>query len=270
LTRVRYSTPVSKYEITSPANERIKRLVRLRQRGHRDAEGVFVVEGPRLIERALTIGLEPLEVFGDGSVHIDLEQIVLVEPSVLDKASYRRSSQGLIAVFRQFAWALADLTVSDPALVVVTEGLEKPGNLGAMLRTASAVGADAMITVDTTTDIFNPNVIRSSTGALFTLPVVSADLDSLRAWLEENSIALIATSPSTDRSLWDCDLTVPCALMVGAEDSGLSPRALATAHTTVAIPMRSLQVDSLNASVSLAVIAYETLRQRTSYSDSST
>lgn len=262
MTRLRYSLRMAEYEITSPTNERIKRLVRLRQRRHRDAEAVFVVEGPRLIGRALGAGLVPLELYGDGSVHVDEREFVLVEPSVLDKASYRRSSYGLIGVFGQYRRTLADITLSDPALVIVTEGLEKPGNLGAMMRTASAAGADAMVTVETATDIFNPNVIRSSTGALFTLPVVPADLDSLRAWLEDKSVQLIATAPSAERSMWDCDLTVPCALMVGAEDSGLTEEALATAGTTVAIPMHSTQVDSLNASVSLAIIAYEALRQR--------
>ena len=254
---------MSDYEITSPANERIKRLVRLRERRHRDTEGVFLVEGPRLLDRALAAGLEPLEVFGDGSVdHPELNEIVLVEPSVLDKASYRRSSQGLIAVFRQYRRTLSDITISDPALVVVTQGLEKPGNLGAMMRTASAAGADAIVTVDATTDIFNPNVVRSSTGAIFSLPVVATDLSSLRMWLKNNSMQLVATSPSADQSMWECDLTLPCALMVGSEDSGLSPEALVIADTTVQIPMQSSVVDSLNASVSLALIAYEALRQR--------
>lgn len=260
---VRYSAPMSDYEITSSANERIKRLVRLRERRHRDAEGVFVVEGRRLLERALGAGLEPLEVFGDGSVdHPDLNEIVLVEPSVLDKASYRRSSQGLIAVFGQYRSELADLTLSDPGLVVVIEGLEKPGNLGAIMRTASAVGADGIVTVEATTDVFNPNVIRSSTGAVFSLPIVSTDLSSLQAWLEVSSLRLVATSPSAERSIWESDLTAPCALMVGSEDSGLSSEAMDLADLTIQIPMHPSAVDSLNASVSLAVIAYEALRQR--------
>lgn len=254
---------MSDYEITSHANERIKRLVRLRERRHRDAEGVFVVEGPRLLERALGAGLEPLEVFGDGSVdRIEVNETVLVEPTVLDKASYRRSSQGLIAIFRQYRRALPEITLSDPALVVVTEGVEKPGNLGAMMRTASAAGADAMITVDAATDIFNPNVVRSSMGALFSLPIVAVDLGSLRAWLDDKSMKLVATAPSAGESMWQADLTVPCALMVGAEDAGLSREALEAADATVAIPMHSSQVDSLNTSVSLALIVYEAARQR--------
>jgi len=259
---MRYSAPMGEYEITSPANERIKRLIRLRQRRHRDAEGVFIVEGWRLIERAIAVGLEPLEVYGDESIDIEGREIVKVEPSVLDRASYRQSSQGLIAVFRQYMRTLGDIEISDPALVLVAERVEKPGNLGAMMRTASAVGADALITVESTTDIFNPNVVRSSTGALFTLPVVSTDLSSLRTWLVDTSIQLVATSPSAEKPMWAYDLTAPSALMVGAEATGLTDQALATADTTLAIPMHSTQVDSLNASVSLAVIAYEALRQR--------
>ncbi len=260
---MRYSTPMSDYEITSPTNERIKRLVRLRERSHRDTEGVFVVEGSRLFERALSGGQEPLEVYGDGSTgHSDMNEFVLVEPSVLDKASYRRTSQGLIAIFAQYENELADITLSDPGLVLVTEGLEKPGNLGAMMRTASVAGADAMITVGATTDIFNPNVIRSSTGAVFSLPVVPVDLSSLAAWLEANSMVLIATSPSSDHSMWDRDLTVPCALMVGSEDTGLSAEAIDLADANVKIPMQTSSVDSLNASVSLALVTYEALRQR--------
>ena len=254
---------MSGYEITSPANERIKRLVRLRERRYRDAEGVFVVEGPRLIERALEAGLEPVEVFGDGSAdYPDMNAMVLVEPSVLDKASYRRSSQGLIAVFDQYRRELSDITLSAPGLVVVTEGLEKPGNLGAMMRTASAVGADGMITVEAATDIFNPNVIRASTGAIFSQPIVSTDLSSLQTWLEDSSMILVATSPSAEQSIWECDFTVGCALMVGSEDSGLSSEAMDLADLVVRIPMHASAVDSLNASVSLAVTAYEALRQR--------
>lgn len=251
------------FEITSPANERIKRLVRLRQRRHRDDEGVFLVEGPRLLERALEAGLEPLEVYTDGSVDIDgMERAVSVEPSALDKASYRRSSQGVIAVFTQFQWTLGDVPLSDPPLVVVTEAIEKPGNLGAVMRTAAAAGVDALVSVDPTTDLFNPNVVRASTGALFSLPAVTTDLSSLRSWLDLNSMRLLATSPSATTTMWESDLRGPCAVMIGAEDLGLSAAALDLADDTIVIPMRSGVVDSLNSSVTLALVTYEAVRQR--------
>lgn len=251
------------FEITSHGNERIKRLVRLRERRHRDEEGVFLVEGSRLVQRALAAGLKPLEVYEDGSIgDLRVADSVLVEPSVLAKASYRNTSQGVIAVFAQFEHPLRDITPSDPALLIVTENVEKPGNLGAMMRTASAAGADAVVTVGRGTDIFNPNVVRSSTGALFTLPVVSTDLGSLGSWLDEREVRLVATSPVASESIWQTDLRVPCALMVGAEDSGLSRGALDLADVIVGIPMFSSVVDSLNTSVSLALIAYEAVRQR--------
>lgn len=250
------------FDITSPHNERIKRLVRLRERSHRDDEAVFVVEGPRLFGRAIDSGLEPLEIYVDGSVDVDLPGGVLVEPSALDRASYRRSSQGLIAVFAQFPTGLERISLSSPALVIATERIEKPGNIGAILRTAAAVGADGVITVDTATDLFNPNVVRSSTGALFSIPVAATDIGTLRSWLDENSISLVAAAPGATKTLWHAQLDASCAVMVGAEDTGLSAEVLDLADVIVSIPMLSADVDSLNASVSAAVLAYEALRQR--------
>lgn len=254
---------MTEYDITSPSNERIKRLVRLRNRRHRDQEGLFTVEGPRLLARALESGLQPIEIFTDGSAgNTSGTESVLVEPSVLDKASYRQSSQGVIAVFEQFHLTLDGVSLSSPALIIATEAIEKPGNLGAMMRTASAVGGDALITLGAGTDIFNPNVLRASTGAFFSLPCVQTDMGSMRSWLSANSISLFAASPEADRSIWDVDLTGSSALLIGAEDAGLSDAAIEIADHLVTIPMRSPTVDSLNASVSLAVFAYEALRQR--------
>lgn len=250
------------YDITSPANERIKRLVRLRQRRHRDDEGVFIVEGPRLVQRAIESGHEPVEIHVDGSGAFSHPEAITVEPSVLDRASYRQSSQGVIAVFRQFPTDLDDISPTDPALLLATEALEKPGNLGAMLRTAAAVGCDGMIATDPIVDVFNPNVVRASTGAIFTVPIATSDLKSFESWLDRHSIALIATSPEAGESIWEADLSGSCALMVGAEDIGLSPEALERADRVVRIPMSTSGIDSLNASVSAAVIAYEALRQR--------
>lgn len=260
---MRYSAYMTRSAITSPSNERIKRLVRLRERRHRDREGVFVVEGLRLFERAIASGHRPLEIYTDGSIDDPrLTDSTLVSSEVLDKASYRQASEGLITVFEQFETTLHDINPSSPALVVVAESVEKPGNLGAMIRTASAVGADALITVGSTTDVFNPNVIRSSTGAMFSLPLASTDLSSLGTWLGGHSIALVAASPDADRNIWEVDLTGPTALMIGAEDTGLSPEAVDSADYLVSIPMSKGVVDSLNASISLAVVAYEMLRQR--------
>lgn len=250
------------YDITSAANERIKWLVRLKQRRHRDEEGVFVVEGPRLVGLAMASGLRPRELYVDGSTSFNHPGVVSVEPSVLDKASYRQSSQGVIGVFGQFAVSLDRIAPRAPALLLAVEAVEKPGNLGAILRTAAAVGADGLITIDDGTDVFNPNVVRSSTGALFAVPLAKSDLSAFGVWLAQRSIALIATAPGSQKTVWQSDLSRPCALLVGAEDRGLTSAALEIADEVVSIPMASDGVDSLNASVAAAVIAYEAIRQR--------
>jgi len=250
------------FDITSTSNPRLKRLVGLRERKQRDEEGVFLVEGPRLVGRATAAGLSPTEVYVDGSVPYDGPgSRVTVEPGALARASYRRRSQGIIAVFPQFPNDLALIEATEPALVIVTEAIEKPGNLGAILRTADAVGADAVIVIGEGVDPFNPNVVRASLGALFTVPLALAPLHALAPWMDERGIRLIAASPQGETSLWDVDLTGSVAIAVGSEDDGLTTDALAIAAESASIPMQG-RADSLNASVSLALFAYEALRQR--------
>lgn len=248
-------------QISSAANPTMKRLARLAKRRDRDEEGVFVVEGERLITRAIAAGLAPVEVYGDGSVDLPGVGMTLVRPEVLDRVSYRSRSEGVVAVFRQEASTLDEVLTGHPALVLVAENLEKPGNLGAILRTADAVGADAVATVPPGIDRFNPNAIRASTGACFTVPTVGVDIVELRAWLDRRGIVLVAADPSAGEAMWEVDLTVPVALMVGAEDEGLSDAAHASADMLVTIPMAG-SVDSLNTSVAMALLAYETHRQR--------
>lgn len=234
----------------------------MRDRRHRDEEGCFLVEGLRLVERAIAAGMTPREVYVDGTIEYHGPgQVITTRPDALARASYRSRSQGIIAVVSQFPTELAGLTVSDPALLVVAETIEKPGNLGAMLRTADAVGADAVVVTGGGVDPFNPNVVRASQGALFTVPLALAPLEELAAWIEQHGINMIAASPDSVVSLWDVDLTGDLAILIGAEDRGLTATALGLADQAVSIPMKGA-ADSLNASVSLAVIAYEVLRQR--------
>lgn len=249
------------YQIVSPSNPRIKRLARLGERRHRDQEGVFLVEGPRLVARALAAGLQPLETYGDGSVETAGLELVTVAPSVLARVSYRKQSEGVIAVFPQTGTALEDLKLDTAALLLVAEAVEKPGNLGAILRTADAVGADAVITIPEQVDRFNPNVIRASTGACFTVPVVGVDLTGLVDFTTTRRISLVAADPEGPASLWGVDLTGPVALIVGAEDTGLTTATREASQHLVSIPMRGV-VDSLNASVTMALLAYEAFRQR--------
>jgi RNA methyltransferase, TrmH family len=252
------------FDIVSPSNPRVKRLLRLASRRDREAEGVFVVEGRRLFDRAIGAGLTPLEVYVSGGIDIDHPKPVTMRTEVMDRVSYRGRSQGLIAVFPQRVWTLEMVELSDPALVLVTEGIEKPGNLGAILRTAEGVGADAVISLSGKVDVFNPNVLRASTGASFALPTVETELADLRPWLDERHIALVATTPEAPLAYWDSDLTGPVALLVGAEDKGLTESALEEATISVSVPMLPGAVDSLNMSVTMALIAYECRRQRRS------
>jgi TrmH family RNA methyltransferase len=250
------------FDITSASNPRLKWLVGLRERKHRDEEGVFVVESPLLLGQATSAGLSPTEVFVDGSVPYDGPgSPVTVAPEMLARASYRRRSQGIIAVFPQFPTDLGAISVTQPALVIVTEAIEKPGNLGAMLRTADAAGADALIVTGEGVDPFNPNVVRASLGALFSVPLALASLEALPPWMDQHRIQLIAASPQAETSLWDVDLTGPVGIVVGSEDRGLTPQALSMATESASIPMKG-RADSLNASVSLALFAYEVVRQR--------
>jgi len=252
-------------EITSSANRRIKRLIDLRDRRARDREGVFLVEGTIDIHKAIDAGHRPKEVYYDSALFdsppFPAEIEHSVEKRALDRASYRGRSQSVIAIFGQFEVGLHALEVKAKPLVIVIEAIEKPGNLGAILRTADAVGADAVIAADPGTDPFNPNVIRASTGALFSVPIAVSDLETAVRWLHDRQIRIVAAAPAGEHALWSVDLTGPCALVVGSEHDGLTVEARAAADLEVSIPMRGA-TDSLNASVSLAVLAYEALRQR--------
>lgn len=251
-------------DIASPTNERIKWLVRLRDRRHRDAEGVFVVEGERLYTRALEAGRVPRVTFVEPDLSLEtVGPAVTVAPAALDRASYRQRSQGVLAVFPQQDTGLTDLTPPGPdPLLVVAEGVEKPGNLGAMLRTAAAAGADALIAIGATVDLHNPNVLRASTGAVFSMPSAVTTWEELSPWLEKTGVRLVGAASSATNSMWDSDLTGAMALVLGAEDAGLSERALASLDEAVAIPQAPGAVDSLNVSVAAAILLFEARRQR--------
>jgi TrmH family RNA methyltransferase len=252
-------------DITSVSNPRIKRLVSLRDRKERDRESVFVVEGIRELERAVAAGMRPLEIYYDpghfpGPPH-PAEVEASAAPEALDRASYRARSQGVIAVFATFDVTLEHLSPPPSPLYLLAESIEKPGNLGALLRIADAVGAAGLIVTNTGTDPFNPNVIRSSTGALFTVPLAVAGLEEAVEWLRGHDMRIHAADPGAGTPLWDLDLTGPCALLVAAEHAGLSETASSAADSLVRIPMQGI-ADSLNVSISMAVLAYEALRQR--------
>lgn len=252
-------------DITSPANPRIKRLASLRDRRERDQEGVFLVEGIREIDRAVSAGIPVLEIYYDQAQFAappqSAQHVFAVAPEALDRASYRNRSQGVIAVLEEFDVTLKALPMPSDPLFLMAESIEKPGNLGALLRTADAVGASGLIVTDSVADPFNPNVIRSSTGALFSVPLAVATLDESVSWLRNLDVEIYAADPSGGDLLWDSDLTGPTTLLVGSEHAGLSDEARSLSDSLLKIPMHG-SADSLNVSVSMAILAYEALRQR--------
>lgn len=261
--------------ITSLQNARVKELVKLRDRRDRDARGLTIIEEPRVIRRARLAGYPFCEVWhcpellaatDPGLLGFLSEgpafEAVEVAPHVMAKIAYKDRPEGALVVAPQRRHSLAGLPLSARPLLMVLEGVEKPGNLGAILRVADGAGADAVVVCDPGTDVFNPNVLRASTGAFFTVPVVEEDAGRLRAWLRERRIATIATTPAADLDYAKADLRGPVAVLLGAEDTGLSDDWLAAADRRVRIPMRGT-CDSLNVSVTAALVAYEAVRQRT-------
>jgi TrmH family RNA methyltransferase len=243
--------------ITSAENQRVKDVVRLRTAGERRAAGVFVAEGLREVERARAAGLTVREMFVAPELLPDYE---LGEPRtevtarVLAKMAYRAKPEGVLAVVE----IPSRIVPANATLLLIAVGIEKPGNLGAMARTADAAGADALLTAEAQTDPWNPNAIRASTGAVFTLPIVETTLEEVAA-LDMQRVAAVVGAQTTYTNV---DLTQPTALIVGAEDEGLDARWRQAADLQVAIPVKGETADSLNASAAAALLLYETLRQR--------
>jgi TrmH family RNA methyltransferase len=177
--------------------------------------------------------------------------------------SHREGPDGWLGVFPIPQRSLDDLKLGESPLVIIAESVEKPGNLGAILRTADAAGVDALLVCDPRVDLWNPNVIRASRGAVFAVPTVEVDNASALAWLKSKGMQVLAATPSAEMSYTAVDLTRPSAIAVGTEDDGLSDFWLSNADLKVLIPMLG-KVNSLNVSVSTALITYEALRQRSS------
>jgi TrmH family RNA methyltransferase len=188
---------------------------------------------------------------------------VHVSPAAFRKIAYRESPDGWLAVVPAVGAELGELEVGGSPLVVICQGVEKPGNLGAILRTADAAGVAAVIATDPVTDWGNPNVIRASKGTVFSVPVAASSSDLVLAWLAEHSIRLVATTPGADRSLTEADFSGPVAIAVGSEKFGLPEEWLARADVLIRIPMFG-RADSLNVATAAAIVCYEAVRQRVS------
>jgi TrmH family RNA methyltransferase len=259
--------------ITSVQNPRIKQAVRLRQRRQRDREGLLLVEGAAELSLALAGGARPRAVFYcpalsprplvDLLAHAEQAGAELVEVSqpVFEKLAYRENPEGIVAVLPAAGRRLADLAPGQRPLFLVVEAVEKPGNLGALMRSADACAADGVIVCDPATDLNNPNVVRSSRGTLFTVPVAEASTAEAIAWLRARHIAILAATPQAVLVYTDADLRGPVAIAVGTEDKGLSAAWLDQADQIVRIPMLG-RVNSLNVSTAGTLLLYEALRQR--------
>ncbi len=260
--------------ITSLTNPHVKQAVKLRQRSHRDELGLLLIEGYREVKRALDNGFFPEELYFAPELYQGTNEpaliarcaergVILFEcaSGVFQKMSYRDRPDGLLAVARQPRLALATLEVPTPALVIVAEAIEKPGNLGTILRSADAAGVHAVLVSDRCTDIYNPNVVRASIGTLFSLPVVEAPTEETLAWLQARDIQLVAAMPAAESLYTEVDLTRPTAIVVGTEQYGLSEAWQQAAHVQVRIPMLG-QADSLNVASAATILLYEAQRQR--------
>ncbi len=198
----------------------------------------------------------------DGTEDVPASRSIQVSSEVLNWVSYRDSGEGILGVFRQRHRDIDSLPAATNSLILALEGLEKPGNLGAILRTCSAAGVTGLVLIDSLVDLFNPNVVRAAAGALFEVPVFNTswfDFDKLCA---ASGIRILAASPHAKDVIWDQDLTGAVALVVGSEAHGLTPHAEETADALFRIPQVGTSVDSLNASVAAALAVYEALRQR--------
>jgi TrmH family RNA methyltransferase len=256
-------------KITSLQNVLVKKVQTLREARQRRETGMTIIDGAREIQRAFEAGVVLDKVFyvKDGP-DILLKQLaarkiesVEVSHQVMDKLAYGERHEGILALAQTPVISLKDLKLSSQAMVVVLESLEKPGNLGAVLRTCDGVGVQAVLVCDPKTDVYNPNVIRSSTGVIFSIPVVCLTFEEIVSFLKSRKIKICASSPAAGKLYTQVDFKGSWALVLGSEDKGLSDHWLKLAQETVKIPMNG-QADSLNVSISAAIILYEALRQR--------
>ena len=262
-------------DITSTQNPRVKALVKLRDHRGRRQAGLFIAEGMREVTRAIDAGLRIESIWvchelmgADSGLPFSTDcEVVHVPAAVFKKIAYVRDPEGILAVCEPPNWSLDALPATDAStLDLIAVGTEKPGNLGAMVRTAELAGCRSVIAAGTPVDCVNPNAIRASTGAVFTLPTISQAEDEALAYLRENNIRLIAAVVDGEVEHTQADYAGPCAVVIGPEDRGLSDEWKQAAHdtggATVRIATAGRSADSLNASVAAGVLLFEAVRQR--------
>jgi TrmH family RNA methyltransferase len=260
--------------ITSPRNERIKTVTKLRRRKHRGEQQRTLIDGARELTRAIDAGVDVIEIYvcpslcnSDESRRLSerLEELPArvfeVSSSVFGKLAYGERADGFVGVASPPETRLCDIALPDNPLVAVLEAIEKPGNLGAVVRSADAAGVSAVVVSDCQTDVFNPNVIRASLGTVFSMPVCPAATADVLPWLRSKGLRILAARVDGQSLHTEIDLTDPAAIVLGSEATGLSGEWQASDITPIRLPMLGI-ADSLNVSAAAAVLFYEAQRQR--------
>ena len=255
-------------QISSAQNPKIKELLQLREKSRiRRETSLFVTEGMREFRQALDSGYDVMSLFICREIAPSFRApcnkgtLYEVTPALYSKIAYREGTEGVIAILKAREHRLENITLGSNPLVIVLESVEKPGNLGAVLRTADAVGADAVIVCDPLTDIYNPNIIRSSLGGVFTNQIAASTSEEAFTWLIDNNISILTAQLQDSVLYYQAEMANPTAIVLGAESEGLSGFWREKAHQKIMIPMVG-KLDSLNVSVSAAILCYEALRQR--------
>lgn len=252
--------------ITSSANPKFKRLIALLQKSsERRESALFTVEGVREISHCIEAGYKPDCIFFCPDIVSEetLPQCrhFALSAGLYAKAAYREGTEGAIGVFQAIEHPLSSLHLKDNPLIAVLESVEKPGNLGAVLRTCDAAGADALIICDPRTDLYNPNLIRASIGAVFTVPTAVCTTAQAITFLKSKGIRILTAQLQDSSLYYDCPMTKGTAIVMGTESTGLSDKWRQAADAHIRIPMLG-KLDSLNVSVSAAILLYEAVRQR--------
>jgi TrmH family RNA methyltransferase len=258
-------------EISSLQNPKVKFALSLRERKDRKESGLFLIEGYRELKRAVDAGWQIEQFFYCPEFFLGENEQALIDQiqgahficssSVFQKLSYRDRPDGILAIGKQKQMSLSDLPLSKIPFLLIAEKIEKPGNLGTILRSADAAGVDAVIVADPTTDLYNPNVVRSSVGTLFTVPVLQTTTEEALRFLAEHKIAIVAATPHASLEMTESCLEIPLAIVVGTEQYGLSETWMEKATIQVRIPMFG-KADSLNVASAATLLLYEVVRQR--------
>jgi len=262
-------------ELTSPSNPKIKYVVKLRTGSVREETGEMIVEGFRECRRALDNGYRPRAMFICPDLYLKNEneeqlvadaasrgaEVFRCSKAAFLKMAYRDRPDGLLMTGPHIAKTLEQLDLPPRSLVIVAEAIEKPGNLGTILRSADAARVAAVIVCDRTTDVHNPNVVRASTGTMFSVPIVDATSDEAIRWLKARNYKILAATPHAEKLHFEVDLTGNVAIAVGAEQYGLTSKWMDGADIRVRIPMLGM-ADSLNVSAATTILVYEAVRQR--------